>query len=197
MAMTSLASLDKYVDGELKKISSNGLNISFYHSEYNPGKGHFTIKGKINSADFEYRHEFGDIVYLHLAKEGDVIQIHTDKGEIYDIQINDRKQHINKKFSIGTCMADALTSIASFARDDAGEELKKEFEKQRNPDKEQEASDALEFGRRAAKAVYAQITAKAPQLCDLMKGYYSRTLPIIENDPDLRTNEEIFEKFGF
>ena len=194
--MANLAVLDKYVDEELKKISNpNGFNISFYHSESNPGQGHFTVKGKINGADFEYVQEFGNRVYFNLRKDGDSIVIHTEKDKVAQIRVNDRKYE-NPEFSIGIHMTNAITSIATLVDDNTGQELRKQLEKGRNADTENETKEAIEFGQRAVRAVYSHIRGKVPGLGALINGYYSRSLPVIENDPDLRMNSEIFAKFN-
>jgi hypothetical protein len=194
--MANLAALDKYVDDELKKISKpDGFNASFYHSESNPGQGHFTVKGKLNGADFEYIHEFGNRVYVNLRKDGDSVVIHADKGKVSQIKVNDRRYE-NKEFSIGNHIVNAVASIAMLANEDVGAELEKKLEKGRKADKENEANEALEFGQRAFRAVYSHISTKIPGLGALINGYYARALPIVENDPDLRTNSEIFAKFN-
>jgi hypothetical protein len=194
--MANLAVLDKYVKEELKKIGNpNGFNILFYHSESNPGQGYFTVKNQLNGADFEYRREFGNKVYVNLIKDGDSIVIHTEQDKVAQIRVNDRRYE-NPEFSIGIHMTNAITSIATLVEDNTGQELRKQLEKGRNADQENEVKEALEFGQRAVRAVYSHISGKVPGLGALIKGYYSRSLPVIENDPDLRTNSEIFAKFN-
>ncbi len=58
-----------------------------------------------------------------------------------------------------------------------------------------EMQEAFEFGEKALYSVKAAIERYVPNVLTLMDGYFSRSLLPPEENPNLRSNAEIFAKF--
>ncbi|MEM2916414.1 MAG: hypothetical protein QXT19_03610 [Candidatus Woesearchaeota archaeon] len=177
--MASLKALDDLVKKEIKKIKlRNGFTISFTEIPTYPGQGSFEIKGKLNDADLRYCHSYHSIsgpVSLTLMKDGDSIIINADAEGINSVTVNDRR-YDSGRYSLFQ-IEDTYKCVPAYSEND----LEKE--------------DAFEFGRKALEAAKRKIALNAPGALELIEGYCSRTLLPPEENPNLRTNAEIFAKF--
>ncbi|MEM4254176.1 MAG: hypothetical protein QXR48_02205 [Candidatus Woesearchaeota archaeon] len=177
--MASLKVLDELVKKEIKKIRlRNGFTISFSDMPTYPGQGSFEITGKLNGADIRYRHQYHSLsgpVSLHLMKDGDSIIINADAEGINSVMVNDRRYDSGKYCFFE--VEDTFQCVPAYSEND----LEKE--------------DAFEFGRKALEAAKRKIALNAPGALELIEGYCSRTLLPPEENPNLRTNAEIFAKF--
>jgi hypothetical protein len=173
--MKSLKSLDDFVRDELKKIEKNGFEVYFSASESYPGQGHFTIKGVINSSKADYRIEFNNTIYLNLCLDGDSVIVHYSKGNADSINVNGRRYY----------------------RKLLCEEMAEELSLANENDSETERKEALEFASKAIASTQKVLAQRIPALMKLIEDYYSRSMLPPEDHPDLRSNAEIFAKFGF
>lgn len=168
--MTSLDRLDKIVDEAIRKMKVPGIKTRF-KKEQAPGIGYFFASGAIGLMNFEY-HQNPEDIEVKLCDNDDVIYITADKDEeVYCVFVNDREY----ERPCGNC-------------DDDDEEEPKYCR--------EEIEKAIEFGIEKLRDIREYLKEKAPEFMKLVSGYFSRSLLPIEDQPSIRFNEEIFEKFS-
>ncbi len=181
--MASAKALDDFVKAEIAKIKPlGGFAVSFSVLDAYPGQGEFTITGCLNGASIEYRHKrddgsaIGGPINLKLLKDGDSIIIKAKKDGVFSMNVNDRRYD-----KPGTLMS-ALEEDEFLPKPDFADNS--------------EMDEVFEFGKKAIYSVRAAIERYVPGALDLIEGYFSRSLLPPEENPDLRTNAEIFAKFN-
>jgi len=166
--MTSLDRLDEIVKKAIREIKApEGIKVKF-HKPRAPGDGYFYAEGRINDMKFSYQHGAEDIEII-LKDKDDIIYIEADEGEVYTVFVNDREYN-------RACECDP--------------------EKWKPLDEDAETTQAIEFGIEKLKDVREYLKEKVPEFLCLIDGYFSRSLLPLEDQPAIRSNEEIFEKFS-
>jgi hypothetical protein len=194
--MATFKDIDEIASREANQIKKcGGYAIRFYAPDYKQGQGSFTIEGRLNNASLEYRTEYPDRIDFTLKKDGDTITVSAERNAVNRVQVNDR-HYLEANGSIGQSIENLAVNMVSIADEHAGEIIKKELGK-KNPDKTQESAEAIEFGKNALNAVTAAIELYLPGALKLIDSYYTRSIVPPEQNPNMRTNAEIFEKFGF